>query len=97
MLIIAGALTWAALNASGPAGAVTGTLDGSAGSVERFVIDADPNNTPANTLNLTGTGQLQGTVQECVAVAIGGTVQIDIVIDEVNPADKFTGGEVDVG
>ncbi|MEX0682427.1 MAG: cohesin domain-containing protein [Dehalococcoidia bacterium] len=70
--------------------AATGTHDGSPGSIASWSVDTDPT---GNTVPLEASGQLQGTINACKVVTNGSTFDVDFILDEINPADKTSGGE----
>jgi hypothetical protein len=74
------------LDGGGRAEAVPGVPDPVSGWVDNILIDMDPYGVPANPAN-----GLLGSIETCKAVPIGGSIDIDIVVDEVDPSDLIKG------
>ena len=65
----------------------TGVNDGSAGSVEQVAVDMDTTgNDPG-----TGGGNTLSPIEATSALPVGGTQDIDIIVDEVNASDGLAG------
>jgi hypothetical protein len=75
----------------GPAEAVPGVTDPVPHSINNVLIDMDPYGTPANPDNGPG---LLGSTETCNAVPVGGSLDIDIVVDEVDPSDLMKAFQV---
>ena len=87
-LIAAGvALALVAMSVFSPSDtdAETGVNDGSAGSVQQVVVDMDTTGNP------TGSGGLLSAIDATAALDVGGTLEIDIIVDEVNASDGMSG------
>ena len=81
------ALALVTMSVFSPSGtdADTGVNDGSAGSVQQVAVDMDTTGNP------TGSGGLLSAIDATAALDVGGTLEIDIIVDEVNASDGMSG------
>lgn len=70
---------------SGPAEAAVGVTDPIPGQVDLVAIDMDPTGNPAN--------GLLGPLDLCFQVPVGGTIDIDVIVDEIDIQERIKGFE----